>query len=287
MSALVGSPDRFVLRDGDRYFMVDCKDHDVAMRVALNRCYEPVVGALFLSQVKPGAIVFDVGANKGYYTLLACEKVGQEGQVFAYEPDPRNVADLEATCQLNASANFKVIAKALSGSEGEARFDLSGWAEENSAWGKVLDQCEQSTNFVSVQTCRLDDEMQQHNLKAIGMLKMDIQGGEKDAVLGMTAALDEHRIDACLVELHDMQLDELQSHGVVNAFFERGYDGRAYDQLDFAESEAMAFINNGQPLDLKHRGIAAKDYSYKRRRESGGYVKPLQFLLRSPNTLNL
>src|SRR3954451_8180676 len=51
---------------------------------------------VFLSVVQQGDVVFDVGANAGYYTLLFSHLVGRRGQVHAFEPVPATFAALTA-----------------------------------------------------------------------------------------------------------------------------------------------------------------------------------------------
>src|SRR5687768_12343624 len=53
--------------------------------ILLRGAYEPEAVRLFRSLLKPGMTVWDVGANIGYYTVLAAEAVGPTGQVFALE----------------------------------------------------------------------------------------------------------------------------------------------------------------------------------------------------------
>jgi predicted methyltransferase len=51
---------------------------------------------LYLSLVRPGDIVFDIGANQGYFTLLFSDLVGPAGYVHAFEPVPPTFARLRA-----------------------------------------------------------------------------------------------------------------------------------------------------------------------------------------------
>src|SRR5258706_4983356 len=67
----------------------------------LMRPFEPFTAKLFSEAVKPGAVVVDVGAQFGYFSLLAASKCGPSGIVYAYEPVPVNFDVLKKNIQLN------------------------------------------------------------------------------------------------------------------------------------------------------------------------------------------
>ncbi len=85
--------------------------------------YEPAQTALFCKVVKPGDVVYDVGAHFGYYTLLASKLVGTEGRVLAFEPSPPNLARLYRHIELNRCSNVQVLELAVSDREGIAHFE--------------------------------------------------------------------------------------------------------------------------------------------------------------------
>ena len=76
-------------------------DHDrfVSRRIAEEGIWEPYETSLVMDLLHPGAVFVDVGANIGYFTVLAATTAGK---VFAFEPDPENFRLLEANLALNA-----------------------------------------------------------------------------------------------------------------------------------------------------------------------------------------
>ncbi|WP_299174825.1 FkbM family methyltransferase [uncultured Brevundimonas sp.] len=70
--------------------------------------YETHVQSVFRNYVKPGATVLDVGANIGFFTMLAASLVGPQGQVIAIEPNSRNVRLLEASRRANNFAHVEI-----------------------------------------------------------------------------------------------------------------------------------------------------------------------------------
>ncbi len=84
--------------------------------------YETEKAELFARHVKPGGTVYDVGANVGFYTLIASRVLGPAGRVIAFEPSPRNLGFLRQNLRLNHITNVKILDFAVSDSEGETRF---------------------------------------------------------------------------------------------------------------------------------------------------------------------
>lgn len=60
----------------------------------------------FKAAVRPGSIVFDVGANAGAYTVLFAQWAGSAGHVYAFEPDRRAFEGLTAHLRLNGVAEW-------------------------------------------------------------------------------------------------------------------------------------------------------------------------------------
>src|SRR5690348_9557213 len=63
--------------------------------------YELGTQRLFCRIVKPGDVVYDIGANVGFYTLLASVCAGPSGRVYSYEPLPENIAGLRKHISIN------------------------------------------------------------------------------------------------------------------------------------------------------------------------------------------
>ena len=70
---------------------------------------EPVQTKAFCEMVHRGNTVFDIGANVGYYTLLASRLVGDKGLVVAFEPAVRNLSYLYRHVSLNCATNVMIV----------------------------------------------------------------------------------------------------------------------------------------------------------------------------------
>jgi Met-10+ like-protein len=70
--------------------------------------YEPEMQRRIVKVIRPGGIFYDIGANLGFYSLLASALVGQ-GRVFAFEPSPDNIAYLRRHVALNECADVEIL----------------------------------------------------------------------------------------------------------------------------------------------------------------------------------
>lgn len=149
----------------------------------LNGTYEREQTALFEQLLRPGATVLDVGANVGYYTLLASVLVGDAGRVHAFEPEPRNAGFLRDHVRINRRGNVTVQQAAVSDRAGTARFDFGS----GSGTGHLAD-----AGAIEVRTLRLDDHCAEHGL-APSAIKIDVEGAEMSVLQGARETLARHR----------------------------------------------------------------------------------------------
>lgn len=61
------------------------------------RKYEPAEQAVLRRLVRPGAVVYDIGASLGFYSALFASLVGSNGRVVSFEPNPRLIPNLKRT----------------------------------------------------------------------------------------------------------------------------------------------------------------------------------------------
>ena len=81
--------------------------------------WEPNIAAVFPALLRPGDTCVDVGANIGYYSLLAAQIAGPSGRVYAVEQEPNTYGILHSNIQLNAAANVTPFCVAAGAAVGE------------------------------------------------------------------------------------------------------------------------------------------------------------------------
>lgn len=166
---------RSVIVQGHRMWLDD-KD---ALELAVHGVYEPVETELLKKTLKQGQTFVDVGANIGYYTLLAARLVGPKGRVYAFEPDRSNFSLLVKNVRQNGYTNVVAVPRAVSSKSRIQRLYLS---ESNPGDHQLFDSKE-GRKSVEVQAVALDNWFKKGKEK-IDLIKMDIQGAEAAALEG-------------------------------------------------------------------------------------------------------
>ncbi len=150
--------------------------------------------------VQSGMVAYDVGANIGYVSLLLAKRVGENGQVFSFEPLPSNQERLQKNLALNPKLNVKLIPKAVAEKAGKTAFlvhSSGGMGKLQGSLGKNTDY----ENKIEVETASLDDFVYKEKNAAPNIIKIDIEGGEVQALKGMQRLLKEAKL-MLLLELH-------------------------------------------------------------------------------------
>ncbi len=192
--------------------------------------YEYEKQLFFQEKVTPGSIVFDVGANVGFYTLLASVLVGDTGRVFAFEPVSRNLLYLKEHLRLNRVTNVTIIEVAVSDRCGVASF-VEG---PMTATGHLSGEGQ-----LRVQTASLDELVSGGCIPVPDFIKIDVEGAEMLVLSGAKSVLETARPAIFLAthgdEVHRLCCGLLRSSGYVLGTIGGERMGRA-DEL-FASCE--------------------------------------------------
>lgn len=166
--------------------------------------YEPELAAALRSLLGPGGSFVDVGANEGYFSVIASKLVGASGRVLAVEPQRRLRTILEKNFELNAVANVEIAEVAISDRRGSATLHLS---PDTNTGSTALEQTTRyATQTASIETCTLEEFLATHELERVDLMKMDIEGFEYEAILGSPEVFRKHRVRALALELHGRML---------------------------------------------------------------------------------
>lgn len=143
--------------------------------------------------VQPGQVFYDLGANVGYYSLIASTLVGEKGRVLAFEPSPRNLNFLHQHLTLNHIRNVEIFPLAVSDKKGVAKFD-----DEADPVARRLD----AQGKISVETVCLDDFIRENHAPLPHAMKIDVEGAELAVLHGARQIIADAR-PLMFVETHD------------------------------------------------------------------------------------
>ena len=158
--------------------------------------YEPEYYSHLMAQMRPGDVVADVGAHIGLYTVVLAKRVGPEGKVIAFEPDPENFKTLSTHCHLNrVTDRVELIPAAVSDRDGEVAFAVGKGSES------AVALCSQGDGVIHVPCVKLDTVF--HD-RAVSILKVDVEGYEEAVLRGATELLSDpvRRLRLISLELH-------------------------------------------------------------------------------------
>jgi FkbM family methyltransferase len=213
----------------------------IAREACLTGRTAPAETAALRASLPPGGTFVDVGANWGYFSLVAAHAVGPAGRVVALEPDPRMHAELAANLARNGIRNVNALAVAASDRAGEAT--LAGYAEADRNRGVsslVAAPAGDAPSF-AVRTAPLDDLLDEQGIDAVDLVKVDVEGAEELVVRGMARGLADGRYHRVLVELHPGQHPDPARLGetMYRMMNGAGYRGGWIDTGPDAEREAL------------------------------------------------
>lgn len=161
-------------------------DSEDTLNLSTRGVWEPFGTEVFKKQIKEGDTVLDIGANIGYFTLIAAKIAGDKGKVYAFEPEKTNFSVLKKNVEINKYKNIVLIQKAVSNKNGKTSFYL-----DKKDLGKHslfnLDKGER----IEIEIVKLDDYFKDYKGK-IDFIKMDIQGAEWLAIDGMSSLLKKN-----------------------------------------------------------------------------------------------
>jgi FkbM family methyltransferase len=181
---------------------------------------EPATTALFRSLLRPGDVCIDVGAHVGFLTLAAAQRVGVNGRVIAIEPQPYNCERILINSQANGLENVVVVMAAAGEEDGYVRLHnqkRNDKARLTLAGSGVSDVA----TLFEVPVLRVDCVRARHGLARVRLLKIDVEGFEREVLAGAgeTLALTDNVVFECLPEMDpavvDVLVETLTSAGFV------------------------------------------------------------------------
>lgn len=235
---------------------------NLAAHILGGTLYEPEVSLVLMHILQSGDGFVDVGANVGFFTVIAARLVGTGGQVHAFEPETANMQRLRQNIALNELTNVELHEAAVGDHNGETELFINSDNDGGHAlWNPAAHSFnKRSRETVIVQKTRLvtlDSALGNYagahpRIKAI---KLDAEGYEQHVLIGAVETIRHHNIPFVLAEINRFALlqagadersfrKEMQLLGYAAYQVEIGEGGKS---VHFLEMPPSFFPSAGNP----------------------------------------
>jgi FkbM family methyltransferase len=255
-----GRSDRFITDfhpGGSRAMRFVCDLRDgIAREVCFVGRYGPQETRLLRALLRPDMTVVDVGANWGYFTLLAASLIGPRGRVVAMEPEPRLFQLLDENVRLNDLSHVTACPAAAT-DRSNVTLPLRIFDETSGNWGVSSIASGAAGEMRAVEGRSLDELTMALGLGRIDLVKIDVEGHELAVLAGMAAGLAANRYRRLIVEWHPTILPAPHAalHDAFAGLTTAGYRGWWIDHTP-ESTRAAAY---GGPVKLYPVTTAASD----------------------------
>ncbi|MFJ8310785.1 MULTISPECIES: FkbM family methyltransferase [unclassified Streptomyces] len=156
--------------------------------------WEPHMSRWLRGRLRPGDTFIDVGANIGYYSLLASRLVGAGGRVVAIEASPVFHRRLVRQAGLNRSTNIRAVNEAVADSRKTVTFTLA--SSRNMGANSIVPYAGPAESTFRVEARPLAELLSAAEIGRARVIKVDVEGAEGSVVRGLAPVLDRLRPDA-------------------------------------------------------------------------------------------
>jgi FkbM family methyltransferase len=164
---------------------------------------EKICQTILAERLQPGEVFYDLGANLGFFSLLAARIVGPTGKVFSFEPDVQLVERLYRNSERNRLSNIVVVEMGVWSTSGNLNFVIADSSSPDRGVGTFLPD-NASAVGIPARCISLDDFVR--DAPAPRAIKCDVEGAEIEVFHGAESLLRTHR-PWILCELHSEAKD--------------------------------------------------------------------------------
>ena len=184
---------------------------------------EPQEQAALAHYLKADDVFYDIGANIGFFAVLAARLVGSSGRVYAFEPNPACSSQVRRNADLNGFSHVEVVEAAVSSTSGHARLRLGGTNLSSAIAGE-------SEPGIDVALISVDDFMRDKSPRPPALVMIDVEGAEIEVLRGMRETISRHR-PVIMCEVHwigEQFLKYCAEHLTPAGYTVRPLDGRDF-----------------------------------------------------------
>ena len=199
---------------------------------------EPPIQNALAENLRTGDVFFDIGANVGFFSLLAARIVGPTGKVHSFEPVPANAAAIRRNASLNSFSHIQVHETAVGEEKGEIELILT----RHPGGASIIQDTPSPdiTGRTRVSLVRIDDLIAEGKIPVPTFVKIDVEGAEPAVLRGMEHTCRKHH-PGLICELDDESVEAVQRTvaGVEQMLRSWGYQVKQLDR---------AYATDGWPV---------------------------------------
>ena len=223
--------------------------------------WEPNLTAFLMRRLRTGDTFIDVGANIGYFSLLASCLVGSEGRIVAIEASPKIYKQLKENITRNATRNIRSVNIAASDRHGV--LDLYRGVAGNQGSTTLLPTLG-TLKEATVPAAPFDEILSYLELSRARVIKIDIEGAELPVLKNILSRIQDFRLDLeIVVELNPHNNNEVKADQVIECFKRVGFFCY-YLTNEFSIPKYLGRIAAFPPQRLKSTIIESTDLVFSR-----------------------
>ena len=194
----------FIIIQNQKMFL-DPKD---SLQLSLNGVYSEFETEIVKNEIKPNDVVIDIGAHIGYFTLLFTMLVGPKGKVFSFEPEPKNFELLKKNIEINNHQN--IISECRVVSDKNEKCILYTFTSSSGANRIYKPENNSEAKPIKSESISLDEYFKNSSYsKKIKFIKIDVEGAEFQALLGMKSIIQSNSKLKLFIEFNPSFLKQM------------------------------------------------------------------------------
>lgn len=170
--------------------------------IIYHRCWKPTVTNIFnsilLHNENKDNIVFDVGCNIGYFTILSSK---MSSNIYSFDGNKENIDKLNITCLINDIKNVNTYHNCVSDKNTFYKMSNKDVIDKNGNIGALRFEETNDSENIHATSIKLDDFIKENNIENIDLLKIDIEGGELKCLKGIQQNLKKNTVKNIIVTL--------------------------------------------------------------------------------------
>jgi FkbM family methyltransferase len=187
--SLAGISSKFLINNPDEFRLTESVTGENGEKKVLEK---------FISLIKKGDVVYDVGANTGVYSIFLAKSVGINGKIVAFEPEIESIKKLKENIKLNDINNIFIVEKAL-GEKNEISKLYIGKTTGNFS---LVNLYEKEEKYQQVDIVNGDELIEKIKLPIPKALKIDVEGYEYSVLFGLKNTLQNTNCKIICCEIH-------------------------------------------------------------------------------------